>query len=511
MSFLGSRNSKSGGNSSAKGFGLFGNEKEGIFSDIEIHKDLILPGVTHREEDSLEKIQDYVKQQTGEECTLPQHIINDVYSMYVNEDFKRRDINGKNAVKQKIIDKVYNSLTKEVTKGSSLFSQIVTKELAVYMQMVQREIEKEQQEQEQQGNMPGGACEKGSGIDQGMPSMDKPGDGQEGNEPAPAPGKPDPDGDEEDDAQEGGTADGKAPGDGTESEGDGDLSPEDQKKMDAVDKILDESTKDLDKAIKNAEDTVKDLEEKLGKEVLEDLASSEPDFMEKMDEIKDALKRVSFDKENIRLMLVKILNESKNYFSKNFDTVEESIFETEDFEDLFGLEYLDPIFEMAGLMNVGNASRLYKGKIDLYLDCSSSMNSRKKIEGTSIRMIDLVKGVAMMLFRMNMIDKLYFFDGGIYEIESINEFTILAFNKTGGTNFDRVVDQCMMNGRNSVVITDGEDRVSKYIKNVFWVGVGGTNFNGGYSGGGAFERYRANGQCVTYDHNSESGKFLKCS
>ena len=511
MSFLSQRNSKGGSKSPAFGNELFGGEKKGMFSDIEIHKDLIIPGVTHREERSLEKIQDFVREKTGEECTLPQHIINDVYSMYVNEDFKRRDVNGKNAVKQKIIDKVYNSLTKEITKGSSLFSQIVTKELSLYMQMVQRKIEEEQEKQEQQGKMPGGACPKGSGIDQGMPSMDKPGKGNEGNEEGEAPGQPSDDQEDDGDEGEGSVPGGKAPGDGSDMGGSGDLDQEDQSKMDSIDDILEDTSKDLDKAMQNAADTIQDLEEKLGKDVLDDLANSEPDFMEKMDGIKDALSRVSFDKANIKLMLMKILNESRNYFSKNFDTIEESIFETEDFDDLFGLEYLDPIFQMAGLMNVGNASRVYKGKMDLYLDCSGSMGSRKNIEGTNIRLIDLVKGVAMMLFRMNMIDKLYFFDGGMYEIERINEFTILAFDKSGGTNFNMVVDQCMKNGRNSVVITDGQDSVEKYIKNVFWVGVGGTDFSGGYSGHGAFEQYRANGQCVTYDHNSKSGKFIKCN
>lgn len=508
MSFLSQRGASSGGKTPAAG-GLFGGDKKGIFSEIEVSKEVIIPGVTRREEATLEKIQDYVKKTTGEECTLPQHIVNDVYSMYVNDDFKRKDVNGKNVVKQKIIDKVYNSLTKEVTKNSPLFSQIVTRELAVYMQKVQRTIEEEMEKKEKQkGNQPGGSCPEGSGIDQGMPSMDSPGDGQDGNEPAPSKGGGD-DGDDGEETQ--GDPGGKAAGDGTNKQGSGDLSEDDQEKMDSIDNILDKSDKDLEDAMKKAADQMKDLEEKLGKDVLEDLANSEPDFMDKMEGIKEALQRVSFNKENIRTMLAKILNESSNYFSKNFDTIEEGIFETEEFEDLFGLEYLDPIFQMAGLMNVGNASRVYKGKIDLYLDCSGSMRSTRKVEGTNIRLIDLVKGIAMMLFRMNMIDKLYFFDGGIYEIERVNEFTVLAFNKSGGTNFNNVINQCRSNGRNSVIITDGEDNVQDYIKNVFWVGVGGTRFTGGYGGGGAFEMYRKMGQCVTYDHDSSSGKFVKCN
>lgn len=470
-------------------YGVWGkNSGGGMFDKIIIDKQVILPGVTHREERRLESIRDYVQQQTGEECTLPQHIINDVYSMYVNEDFKRRDTNSGNAVKQKIIDRVYNSLTKEVTKNSALFSQLVTKELAIYMQKVEQQI-REEMEQNQPGDGDGDGDEGGTGFDTPIPS---------------AGGQGDEDGDGEDGE---GLASGKAPGDGTEGEGTGDLTPEDQSKMDSIDDILDKNEKNLDKAMQKAADKMSDLEEKLGKEVLEDLSKSEPDFMEKMDGIKEELSRISISKESIKEVLSKILNKSENYFSKKFHTVEESIFDSEDFDDMFGLEFLNPIFKNAEILNIGNETRKYEGKIDLYLDCSGSMSSRETFEGVTLRMSDLVKGIAMVLFRMGMIDKLYFFDNSIYEIKRINEFTILGFNRSGGTNFNRVVDQCITNGRNSVVITDGEDSCERYIDNVFWVGVGGTQFTG-WGGAGAFEEYRKKKQCVTYQSKGRSGSFV---
>jgi len=492
-------------------YGLWGKKNKGIFGDIEIDKQVILPGVTWREEERLQHIRKYVTEQTQEECTLPQHIINDVYSMYVNEDFKRRDTNGTNAVKQKIIDKVYNSLTKDVTENSPLFSTMVTKELALYMQKVHREIEEEMEQQQEPGEGPAGDCDKGSGIDQGMPSMGKPGD-EDGGDQGQAPAQ---EGEGDEDGQDmGADPGGKAPGDGTEQEGHGeaedlddDLSDEDQSNMDKIDDILDKNDQRLDEAMNKASKKMKDLEDKIGKENLQDLANSEPDFLEKMDSIKDALQNVAINKESIREVLAKILNESYNYFSKNFHTVEESLFDCEQCEDLFGLEFLNPIFRNAEIMSLGNSTRVYTGKIDLYLDCSGSMGSTETFEGKRIRMADLVKGIAMVLFRMNMIDKLYFFDSNIYEIERINEYTILAFNRSGGTNFDRVVQQAQHNGRNSVIITDGEDSVSEYAKNVFFVGVGGTQFGGYYGGEGEFSIYKAMGQCVTYESKGKSGKF----
>jgi hypothetical protein len=104
---------------------------------------------------------------------------------------------------------------------------------------------------------------------------------------------------------------------------------------------------------------------------------------------------------------------------------------------------------------------------------------------------------------MKMLDKLYFFDTYLHEVKDINEFTILNFNRSGGTDFNNVVNQCKTNGRNSVIITDGQDSVRDYIKNAFWVGVGGTTFNGGYGGDGAFNLYRKNRQCVAYQDNGQ--------
>ena len=448
------------------------------FLGMKKDKHVILPGVTSWEEHRLTKIKDYVAEQTGEECTLPQHMINDVYSMYVNKDIKRKDVDRTNAIKQKVMDKVYNSLTKVVTEDSPLFSQVLTRELAMYMQKIERELQEEMEKngQGQGGGSPFDGDDDGDGQGQGQP-----GDGE---------------GDDE--------ADGQMPGGKGASKDHnkgkhGDLD-------DIADKVLDKAQNEqqLEQAMNNADKIMKDLTEKLGEEALADLANNDADFLNSIEKIKGALDRVSINKESIKQVLVKILDESQNYFSQKFHTVEETLFEAEQFDDLFGLEFLHPIFRNAELLSPGNATRIYKGKLDLYLDCSGSMGSHENFEGTNIRMIDLVKGIAMVLYRMNMIDKLYFFDTQIYEIKDINEFTILGFDRSGGTDFNNVTKQCAINGRNSVVITDGEDSVDDYKKNMFWVGVGGTQFHG-WGGEGAFATYKSMRQCVTY--NSSQNRF----
>ena len=440
---------------------------------------VIIPGVTNRESIRLKKIQDYVKEVTNEECSVPQSLIEDVYSMYVNEDVKRRPSERNNAVKHKVLDKVYNSLTKIVTTDSPLFTEMLTRELSLYLQKISKEL---QDEQEKNGN---GPDDGKSPFDQPMPGT--PGDGEG-------------EGEDEGDEDEGG----KSLSNGQQA--DKTSSGMDRKSYeDMLDKILNSKKNEnqLEDAMKKAQDKMEDLKSKLGEEALKDLAFNEPDFLEKIEELKGALNDVTINKESVKEVLVKILNESQNYFSQKYKTVEESLFEADQFEDVFGLEFLHPIFRNAELFSAGNATRIYKGKIDLYLDCSGSMGSNATFEGKSLRMIDLVKGIAMVLFRLGMIENLYFFDTKLYKIKNINELTILSFSKSGGTDFDMVVSSINETGNNSVVITDGYDSVNSYTKQGFFIGVGGTQFKDG-----GFEPYRKMRQCVSYNGNTSKMDYV---
>ena len=460
-------------------FNRYKNSGDGVFG-FRKDKHVILPGVTTYEEARLRKVKDYVAKQTKQECDLPQELINDVYSMYVNEDIKRRPRDKSNTIRHQVLDKVYNSLTKIVTKDSPLYTQILTRELALALQKVHEDLK---DKQEQQGKSPTGLGDPQDGEGEG--EGNDPGDGQQGQGDGQDPQSP--------------PQAGKGKGSETRSSYDKDV-------QDALDK----AESNIQKAMDNADDKIKDMEDQLGKEAMKDLANSEPEFLEKIDDLKEALKAVSINKESIGKVLEKVLNESQNYFSTKFKRVEESLFDCEECEDLFGLEFLHPIFKNSQIMEIGNETRIYKGKIDLFIDCSGSMTSYENFEGTNIRMSDLVKGIAMVLFRMGMIENLYFFDNNLYKIDNINELNILSFSRSGGTNFEKVIAKIKENGNNAVIITDGEDDCTTYDKKAFWVGVGGTKFKGYYSNDDdAFPKYRTNSQCVTY--NSQTSNFDYCN
>ena len=473
-------------------YGRFKNTGDGIFG-FRKDKHVVMPGVTMYEEERLKSVKDYVYKETGKPCTLSQELINDVYSIYVNDSVKRRPSNDKNEIRHRVLDKVYDSLTKIVTVDSPLYTQMLTRELALVLQKVEDEVKQEQQKQ------PGNGGEYGdddddSGLGSSMSSGG--GDGEDDGEGAGT-------GDEgKGDDEEGNESQlpGKEAGNGT---------GQDRPSLgDIVDKALDNASDAIEKAKNNTDKKIKNLEDQLGKEAMKDLMNSNPEFLEEIDVLKDRLKKVSINKQSIQKVMEKILNESQNYFSTKFKRVEESLFDCEECEDLFGLEFLHPIFKNAEIMSVGNETRIYKGKLDLYLDCSGSMDSMRVFEGTNIRMIDLAKGIAMVLFRMGMIDNLYFFDNSLYEINNINEISILSFSKSGGTNFNKVVEKIKMNGNNSVVITDGYDNCREYSKQAFWIGIGGTKFDRYRGNDSAFNNYRENRQCVAY--NPDTSKFDYC-
>jgi hypothetical protein len=488
MDFFKKVNKKAGSLAPLKKFYDPYEESDGFLKKV--RKEVILPGVTKYEEARLSKIHKYIEEKTGKPSTLPQHMLNDVYSMYVNRDIKKKPVTKYNAIKQKVIDSTYNSLTKMVAKDSVLFSQIVTREISLYMQQVQDLIEEETKDEDgnksgvpgldQEGEDPDGGEGQGQGQGQG-------GDGSDGEGEGDSQGTGDP---------AGGTGAGKGPSSGSPA-------PKGFEKK--VDDIIKQSQNKLDQAMKNAEKEIKEIEDLLGKDAAKELSDTDSNFLEDFNRLKALLKKVTFNKDNIKTVLMKILNKSQNYFSKNAVTIEESIFDADELDELFGLEYLHPIFRNAGIMDIGNEGKLYTGKIDLYLDCSGSMSSTANFSGSNIKMSELVKGIAIILYRMNMIDRLFFFDTGLYEIKNINEFTILSFDRSGGTDFDRVVTQALATKRNSVVITDGEDGVSKYAKNVFWIGIGGTKFQRNDE----FKTYRALRQCVTYNPSTSNFDYCK--
>lgn len=470
-------------------YGQYRNSMPGVFG-FRKDKHVVMPGVTSYESMRLNRIKKYVEEKTAEPCTLSQELINDVYSIYVNGEVKRRPNDGSNAIRHKVLDKVYDYLTKVVTVDSPLFTNILTRELALVLQKIDNEVRDEQEKQ--------GKPDDGLESDLG---------GEPSGEGEPGEGKPDGKGKGEGQGQ--GDDDGSPSESTSKSEGASKGNTSESVRRDhalekIIDKALDDHKDDFEKAKDEADKKIKELESQLSSNDLKELSGGDPEFLDEVDKLRHIIKDLNFNKNSIRSVLDKILNESQNYFSTKHTIVEENIFECEECEDLFGLEFLNPIFKNAEILNMGNNSKVYKGKFDLYIDCSGSMTSEETFENQNIMMINLAKGIASTLNKMGLIENLYFFDTQLYRIDNVNDLTILGFSKSGGTDFNKVMNNIQEQGNNSVILTDGYDACRIYDKKAFWIGVGGTEFEG-YGNQNAFNQFRANKQCVAY--NPHSSKF----
>lgn len=480
-------------------------------------KNVIIPGTTTRESMFLRKalIEAY-KEVNGiddsvfdtSEIDVPVELLEDIYSMYVNKDVVRRPLSSKNTKRHTILDKTYDSFTKIVTEDSSIYSAVLTQELAKELIIVDQEIREEQKNngEEETGisdsesqNEQGG---QGEGEDEGNGDEQEQGNGQG-------------------DGQGDGQSDSQGDGDGNTSDGQGQGQGQSQSNMDGksnssskgsskgsdsnssrdlFDKHIDsQKFKDrIEKAKQNADKKMDEINSNFGKKAAKEMFDDNPDFIEDIDRVKSQLSILKFNSDSIHKMIEKILNSSSSYFSRKYKVEEDSIFDSEDLDDLSGLEFLSPAFRNLQLENVVNETRKYKGKFDLYLDCSGSMGSRIEVFGKYMRLNDLAKGIGLQFMKMKLVENVYFFNSSVHPLTGKNpEIELLAHNRSGGTDFDNVIQNINETQNNSVIVTDGEDNCYDYTSKAFFIGVGGA-----YFGGNAFEDFKKNKQCVLFDQST---------
>lgn len=361
---------------------------------------------------------------------VPQHYIHDLQSMYTNPASElsfQKNMNSGKKTKFKILQGVYDSLYKGFTENNPVYSNIMTMEIAKYLQWnvfsKLTEAEKEEMENSQDEN---------------------------GGEPS-------------------------------------------QETQNKVEKLMNQSQAQLEKAMEDANETIKDMKDLgFGGQEAGDGTSNQSNL--DINQIKDILSKVkSGSNDRLKKLFKVLLDNSKNYFTSKKKYYDESIFDAEELDEIEGLEYLNPVFKNAHLMDVVAKTSKSVGKVDLYIDCSGSMG-RSLLEA---------KVIALKLLNMNYVNEVYYFDNFVYKPKQ--DFgSILKFHRQGGTNFDSVVDSINKHNRNAVVLTDGCARVHKYTEKAFWVGIDGASFSSPFSENNNSRTYLTNKQCIKFEN---SGKY----
>lgn len=386
---------------------------------------------------------------------ISKHLLGDIYSLYYNQKIELEKKRDNNKIKYKLIEGVNDSLSKIITENSAISSYIFTEEIGSYLGKVfVTELTEQQQDEMNQ------ECDNCNGE----------GEGEDGED--------------------------QKPGTGASKD----------KAEKTIEHGLDKTRQMFEDALKKAQDKVKDLEkntdlmdnknnqENVNHEMTEDVANA----THNMPKIKSEVEHLTVNKQQLEKAVEKILDKSVGHFSSRYKTLDVDFLDAEDALDLDGLEYIHPIFQKTMVPELTTTERKYYGKFDLYIDHSGSMGSSCGLNTShgSVSRTLLAKAIALRMKRMGILNDLYLFDNTVNQIKT-TELNILLIGSGGGTHIEGVLSHVRKTGRNSVVLTDGDDNISTYLHNAFFVGVSVGTFHN-FRGGDAV-KYLERKQCCVFD------------
>lgn len=531
---------------------------------------------------------------------IPDHLIEDIYSIYYNKssNLEFSELKDSNEVKFKILEKVNNSLLKIVSNNNAIASFMYTKEISHFLmeellqQLSEEELDqlknsmrdcnegegksKDNEEGDSEdtdadgegdskdgngksgkgkGKSSKGSKSKGNGT-QGEGSDDSEGEDQDSNEDESGDNSSEQDSSTENDSynEESGEFDSDESNNSTDNHTG---SPQSQsssskdsskgasksghrknpltghnakedtsgvkewkeknaksEKKKSKEEILAEKIESIfsksdvqkrfDEAINKADQLMMDLE-KAGINLKEDGLGQIAEIAN-LKEVRNDIHALTMNKRAIAEAIKQILDNSKNYFSKKYKLKEIDLLEADEIEEIYGIEYIHPIFRSTMLDRLSTEERKYQGKIDLFIDVSGSMGSNSGIPGVSNLLF--AKSIALAMLSMDLLNNLYTFDTSITKIP-VNELAILMIGFGGGTSIETVVKHVVnVSKNNAICLTDGEDSVQTYDERMFFMGTIGVMFsyfshphqgNKDANGRTAGQRYLMNNQCINFD------------
>jgi hypothetical protein len=180
------------------------------------------------------------------------------------------------------------------------------------------------------------------------------------------------------------------------------------------------------------------------------------------------------------------------------------------------MELLHPKFRSVMIEDMLVKETKKIGKIDVYVDVSGSMSSSAQIENDKGGYLDIsrstfAKSLVLKLKKMDLVNEVYSFENRVHK-EGSKLIDILSLDGNGGTDLDKVIEKIRLNDKNALIITDAEDRCTKYSDKAFFIGVSGSRFNSFDTQ--VLREYHSKKQMVIFDGNrvlnvNEKGYAIK--
>jgi hypothetical protein len=218
------------------------------------------------------------------------------------------------------------------------------------------------------------------------------------------------------------------------------------------------------------------LAEKSGTDLHELLSKTDKTVL---NEISNELKKIRLNMTRVKQSIKKLLDRSLSYFSAAEEQKFEHFFDAESIDGLQDFEFLHP--KIRNLFIDDLLVREFKkaGKIDVYIDISTSMREPSGLfddEGRIITKAAFSKAILVKLKEMDMLNDLFVFNHYV-EPKSNSLIDILSIRIYGATDINTVLKSIEKTGRNSLIITDAEDRCDIYDERAFFLGVYGAQFS----------------------------------
>ena len=261
-----------------------------------------------------------------------------------------------------------------------------------------------------------------------------------------------------------------------------------------------EFEKDMNSAANTAKNQIKkDIEnaDKTGMEAGKGNTKEDLDIMDLMMDSR-LQKLVSVKGSNIKDFLKATIDKATECVGGKATIIEESIFDSEDIEDLVNIEN----FAHVALFNdLVTKTKKYTTSFDVYIDDSGSMESYTDIGSSRFTYRNLARMVAFKLEQMNILRDCYLFSS-YGNMPKIDKKHLFAAHIGGGTDIAQCIQNSKKVNRPAIIITDGWDRINTekdYHKDCFILCVGLTSMES------SFKQFAKNKQIMFYD----KGKFLK--
>ncbi len=261
--------------------------------------------------------------------------------------------------------------------------------------------------------------------------------------------------------------------------------------------------KDMNSAANTAKNQIKKDIEKADKTGMQAGKGNTKEDLDMMDLMMDPRlqKLVSVKGSNIQDFLKVTIDKATECVGGKATIIEESIFDSEDIEDLVNIEN----FAHVALFNdLVTKTRKYTTSFDVYIDDSGSMESYANMgdgDADRITFRNLARMVAFKLEQLQILRDCYLFSS-TGNMPKIDKKHLFAAHIGGGTDIAQCIRNSKQINRPAIIITDGYDRINEeedYHKDCFILCIGMNSTDE------SFERFAKNKQLMFY----QNGKFLK--